>query len=148
MIEYDRLVRKGACEIGHVGNADVIAPGVERQAEIGELGKALAKLAVEIKACRRGPPGCRAGRIVGAGHADAANPVPAGAALRFQQRFHRRTKREIGMTDDAGGDPYRAIAPARAHRRYAIGELGLADRREILGDAGAEKSAGSRVRPC
>ena len=66
--------------------------------------------------------------IVIAGVAHAAEASPAGTDVRLQDRLHAIAQRQVGVTHNPGGNARYTEDPARAHRRDAIDELGLADR--------------------
>ena len=53
MVEHDRRLRKGARQIGDVPQLRVEDPGVEAEAERGEAGEPLAKIAVAVEAVGR-----------------------------------------------------------------------------------------------
>ncbi len=106
----------------------------ETQAELGELGKALAEFGIARQVWRndaRGEFGDRLAAIPGHAVADAAKPPAADGDLRFQHIAHARTERKIGMADDGLGDPAGAVVARRAHRGDAVDELDLAHRRHL-----------------
>ncbi len=69
--------------------------------------------------------------------AHAAESPAAGPDLRLQHRLDPVAQREIGVADDAGGDPCGTVATAVAHRGDAGDELGFADRTQFLRAVGA-----------
>ena len=67
--------------------------------------------------------------------ADAAKPPAADPDLGLQHLAHPRAQGQVGVADDALGNPARAIAAGRAHRCDAVDEFDLAHRGH-LGEAG------------
>ena len=50
---------------------------------------------------------------------------------RGKHRLDTAAQRQIGMTDDTGGDPSLAAVAAGANRRHAVDEFGFADRTHL-----------------
>jgi hypothetical protein len=73
--------------------------------------------------------------------ADAAEAPASGPDVSLQHLAHAGAEHQVGMADDAGADPGRAVAAGGAHRRDAVGELRLADRTERLRPLGAVHGA-------
>ena len=69
--------------------------------------------------------------------AHAAEAPAAGPDMRLQHRLHAVAEREVGEAHDARGDARRPVGAARAHRRHAGDELGLAHGPHLLGARGA-----------
>ncbi len=116
----------------------MILPGFEAEAERGQLGKPLAEFRVAHQV-RGHDTGCmfldRVVLVPRDAVADAAEPAAAGRDLRLQHLAHPPAQGQVGVADDALGDPARAVPARGAHRRDAVDELDLADRRH-LGGAG------------
>jgi hypothetical protein len=134
MVQDDALVREGARQVGELRNLRMEQPGIERQPQRAETGKAFAELRIgqEPLRPRRVGAGHRGVRVPGRGMADAAVAAVAGLDLRFEHGFRLVTEQEIGVADDRGVDGAFAIAAARRLRRDAVGELDFADRFEGL----------------
>jgi hypothetical protein len=65
--------------------------------------------------------------------ANSAESVPAGTHKRGKHRLDTAARRQIGVTDDTGGDPSLAAVTAGADRRHPIHEFGFADRARRCG---------------
>src|SRR5215469_616283 len=63
--------------------------------------------------------------------ADAAETAAGDGDLGLQYLVYARAEREVGVADDRLGDAARAIAARGTHRRDAVDELDLADRRHL-----------------
>ncbi len=63
--------------------------------------------------------------------AEAAQTPAGGGDLCFEQFAHARTDAEVAAADDALGDAARSVTARRTHRRDAVDELDLAQRRHL-----------------
>jgi hypothetical protein len=85
--------------------------------------------------------------------ADAAEAPAADPELGLQHLAHAGAERQVGMADDRLGDPAGAVAARGAHRRDAVDELDLPDRRHLrravlaVHRAAFEKHGGDDVVP-
>ena len=72
-------------------------------------------------------PNCGTG-VVDGNMANASKASAGGCDMRFQHVSDTRAQRQIGVPDNAGTDPSRAIAATVRHRGDAGDEFRLADR--------------------
>ena len=63
--------------------------------------------------------------------ANSAESVAAGTHKRGKHRLDTAAQRQIGVTDDTGGDPSLAAVAAGAYRRHPVDEFGFADRAHL-----------------
>ncbi len=133
MAHDDRRRREGTRQIDDIGELRMIEPGVKAEAERREPRQPSAKIRAGVEArlhvgaaVADGGAGVIAGRM-----AHAAKAAAAGPQLRQQHRLDPVAERQIGIADDAGGDPGLAVIARRAHRRDAGDEVGLADRAHL-----------------
>ena len=107
MAHDDVRAGKRARQIDHVRQLRMEYPGVQRQAERAQPGKARPEIRAPVDVrSRRAVADDRVGVPV-AGVANAAEPAAAGADVRLQHRLDAVAQREIGEAHDAGGNPGR-----------------------------------------
>jgi hypothetical protein len=110
-------------------------PRVEGQAERGKAAQARAEIRLpeEMQAVRGLTIADDRARVPRARVAHAAEAPAAGPDVRLQHWSHAVAEREVGEAHDARGDARRPVGAARAHRRHAGDELGLAHGPHLLG---------------
>jgi hypothetical protein len=155
MAHDDRRVRCRARELDDIAQLRMVEPRVEREAESGEAGEAGPELRLRIKVrphvgaavadrIARVPPG----RV-----AHAAKAAAAGLDMCLEHRLDPIAQAQIGVADDARGDPGRSVPATRAHRGEASDKFRLADRTHLGGPVGTvhrttfEKHGGGEVVP-
>src|SRR5256885_6613494 len=107
----------------------MVEPGIEGEPALGELCEALApalapselryRVGARIADAGIGVPACLV--------ADALEAAIARRDLRIEHSARLRPQPQIDMAHDAGAGAQIAVDAACAHRRHAVGELGLAD---------------------
>jgi hypothetical protein len=143
MVEHEGHVRRRVGQRRHLQELRVVDPGLERKAELAELGEALAERRQrEQPRRRRGVAAADVGAgIERGGMADALEAAVPHPDVALQHFGHRGALGEVGAADDAFAGENRAIAAARRHRRDAADELGLADEAHRLRPAGSIERA-------
>ena len=129
MVEDDRGLRKGAGEIGKLGELGMVEPSLEGKPKRCQTGKAGAPGGIEHLSLQRigASPGQHLVLIPGDGVPDAAKAAISGRDLGLQHARDPVTQSQIGMTDDGAAQPGRTVLAAGAHRRRPIDELGFTD---------------------
>ena len=74
--------------------------------------------------------------------ADTPKPVGTGCLQRFEHRRHPVAQVQVGVPDDGGSSPARAVETAGAGRRQALDELDFPHRTHLLRPIGAVHGAG------
>ena len=133
MVEDDRGGGKGVGKLGNLAKLRMVEPGVEGEPAPGKLGEALAPGLVPGELRRRvGARIADAGIGIPAGLvADALETAVAGGDLGIEHRARFRSHAQIDVAHDAHAGAQIAVDAAGAHRRHAIGELGLADATQL-----------------
>jgi len=137
MVGDDRRIGKSGGEIHKFAELGMVYPGVERQAERREPGKALAEPAIHEQSrlrTARPAPEYRISIPVG-GLADTAKPALSRIDMGFQYRCDGIAEAQVGMADDAGAQAGSVPGggqeePCLADRAQAFGAV-----REIVGVA-------------
>src|SRR5262249_3519241 len=116
VIQHDLAGWKGAGELGQFIGLGVIEPGIVAEPKPGEHGKALAERRFPDQAGRRVIGGIAHQRvgIPGTAVADAAKAVAASLEVGFEHRLDPTAEGQIGVADDAGAVPRRALNAAGA----------------------------------
>src|ERR1700733_10549555 len=112
----------------------MILPRLEAETELGKLGETLAEpwLAHQM---RWDDAGCEFADGIASvprdAVANAAKPSATDSEFGLQHIAHARSDSEIRVADDRLGDTARAVIAGRTHRRDAVDELDLAQRRHL-----------------
>jgi hypothetical protein len=138
MVQHDLRVGESLGQVDDVHELGLQQPGIERQAEWGELSETHAEgLVIQQPGWRqRQPAQDRSVGVPGCHVPDAAEPAVARGELRLKHVADSASEAQLGEADNAGRHPDRAVQPARAHSGDAVDELGFPDRRHLFAGVG------------
>src|SRR5208282_4574930 len=128
VIENNRRVGERARECGHHRNLRMVLPGLEAEAQLAQLGKAFAETLRLVQILGRVGvriPDLRT-RVEAPGMTDAAKTRRSRRYVRLQYFLDRGAQRQIREAHDSRRDASLAVLSARALRRDAVDEFGLA----------------------
>src|SRR6266478_6046605 len=139
VIEHDRRVRKGPCQIGDIAELGMEQPRIEAEAQRSQPGKPLAEIAVAVEALGGPRAVDREARVAmpSGAVADAFEAAAGDCDMLLKDAFGAAADPEIDIADDASDAARVPVFSGRTHRRDAVDELGLAERLQFFRPVGA-----------